>query len=305
MNKKSLVITTGAMVTAIFGVMLWLNRQSGALFQEIFIFLYPIPMVAFSALYGLKNGIPVCVSMSLLSFLFGDFTTIFYAMTQAIIGLVFGGCLHHKVDMTKTLFVVMILSALVSVLDTIVLGFLFGMDLNQEVAEIQMIMTTVFQQNSTPVPESLMETNTLKQFFVVSMILAGALQGFVVYEVSLLLLRRLRFPVQKPKSVFAYRPPVWTAYGAFLAFLIYNRSLLQPFGNEMLQNVVFTVGIFGCIYLLCFGFIALLHLLKTYFPKLGKLGAVICVLGLFVFATAYVFAGFLYIAGFGRQESAS
>ena len=83
MNKKSLKITTGAMVTAIFGVMLLLNRQTGGLFGDIFVFLYPIPMVAYGAQYGIKSALPVLAAMSLLSFLFGNVWGIFYAVTQA------------------------------------------------------------------------------------------------------------------------------------------------------------------------------------------------------------------------------
>lgn len=295
MNKKSLIITTGAMVTAIFGVMLLLNRQTGNLFHEILIFLYPIPMVAYSALYGLKNGIPVCVCMALISFLFGDFTSIFYAVTQAVIGLVFGGCLHHKVDMTKTLFVVMILSALVNVLNTIVLGFLFGIDLNQEAVEMQIMMNSIFEQTGMVVPENVLSVNTLKQMLIVSMILAGILQGFVVYEVSLLILRRLRFPVQKPKSVFLYTPPKWTGYCGLVAFFAYNTSMVQPFENAMVQSTALTIGLFGYMFLICFGFIAILRMLKTHFPKLGRFGFVICLFVLFLFPLAEVMAGFFYI----------
>jgi len=295
MEKKSIIITTGAMVTAIFGVMLWLNRQSGNLFQEIFIFLYPIPMVAYAAIYGIKNGAAACASMSLLAFLLGDFTTIFYAVTQAVIGLIFGGCLHHKVDMTKILLLVMVLSAFVNLLNTVFLGFLFGIDINREVLEIQGMMKTMFEQTGQVAPENIMSLDTLKQIFIVSMILSGFLQGFIVYEVSLLLLRRLRFPVQKPKSVFLYTPPKWTGYAAFLAFMVTNRSLLQPFANTTLQNTIMALGVFAYMYMICFGFIAILRMLKTAFPNGGKWGIIICFLLIFVMPMAEAMMGFVYI----------
>lgn len=296
MNKKSLKITTGAMVTAIFGVLLLLNRQTGNLFQELFLFLYPIPMVAYAAMYGLKSGLPVVVAMSLLSFLFGSFTSIFYAVTQALIGLVFGSCLYHKVDMTKTLLAVMVLSAAVNVLNTIVLGFLFGFDLNQEVAEMQTMMNTVFEQSGVVLPENVLSVNYLKQIMVISMTLFGMLQGFIVYEVSLQLLRRLRFPVQKPKSIFMYTPPWWTAYASVLAFFVYTIKMARPFENEILQNAVLTVGILGYMYLICFGFIAVLQFLKRRFPKIGIFGGIIGLLLMFTFPFVEMAAGFFYIA---------
>lgn len=302
MNKKSLKITTGAMVTAIFGVMLLLNRQTGGLFGDIFIFLYPIPMVAYGAQYGLKSAAPVLAAMSLLSFLLGNVWGIFYAVTQALIGIIFGGCLHHKVDMTKTLFVVMILSALVTVVDTVVLSTLSGVSLNQEVEEMQKMMNTMFEQAGVAVPDMMLTAGYLKQILVLSMILLGLLQGFVVYEVSLLVLRRLRFPVQKPKSVFLYFPPKWTGYGAFAAFLLYGAKMARPFEQEMIQNVVLTVGVFGYMYLICFGVIAILLTLKVYVPRARIWGVILCIIGVFVFPTMEMAAGVVYIvSGYHRR----
>ena len=50
MNIKTRKLTFGAMVAAIFGVLLLLNRQSGGLFSDLFLFILPIPMTAYSVL---------------------------------------------------------------------------------------------------------------------------------------------------------------------------------------------------------------------------------------------------------------
>lgn len=300
MNKKTLKITTGAMVTAIFGMLLLLNRQTGELFGDIFFFLYPIPMVAYSAMYGAKSSFPVMAAMAFISFFTGNFTNIFYAVTQVLIGLVLGGCLYSKIDPTKTLFAVMVLSAVVNVLNTIVLGFLFGFDLNQEALEMQTMMNDIFAQSGVVMPENMISTNYLKQMIVVSMTVFGLFQGFLVYEFSLLLLRRLRFPVQKPRSVFQYMPPKWTAYAAVLAFIFYMVKMVQPFENQALQNAVLTVGIFGYMYLICFGYIAILLFWRQRFPKLKIVGILIGLLLMFTFPFAEVAAGFVYIVNKDR-----
>lgn len=292
---KPLKITTGAMVTAIFGVMLLLNRQTGGLFQEVLLFLYPIPMVAYAAQYDWKSSIPAFAAMTLLSVLLGNFTGIFYGMSQALIGLVFGGCLHHKVDMTKILFVVMLLSAAVNVLDIAVLGTLTGFDLNLEIEEMQRMLNSMFQQSGMVVPETMLATGYLKQIFVVSMIVLGGIQGFLVYEVSLMILHRLRFPVQKPKSIFLYAPPKWTGYGALVAVILYTTGMTRPFQQDMLQNAVLTIGTFGYIYLVCFGFIAILLTFKIYFPRMRLLRVILCVILLFLFPLLEMAAGFMYI----------
>ncbi|MCD8224519.1 MAG: YybS family protein [Clostridiales bacterium] len=296
MNRKSLEITTGAMSTAIFGALMLLNRQTGSLFEGFFVFLYPIPLAAYSAMYGIRSGLPALAAMSLLSFLFGDFTSIFYAVAQALIGLVFGGCLYHKVDMTKTLFAVMLMSAVENLLDIVVLGFLYGVDLNQQTAEMRDVLNTAFEQVGQAVPSGMFSDNYIKQLIIVSMIVAGILQGFLVYEISLQILRRLRFPVQKPKSVYLYMPPKMSGYIAALAYFFYNLRMVQPLDNELLQNVALTVGMLGYMYLICFGIIGLTLILGIYFPRLRVLRVVIALLGMFVVPMAEMVLGFFYIS---------
>ncbi|MCD8121103.1 MAG: YybS family protein [Clostridiales bacterium] len=295
MNQQALKITTGAMATAIFGAMMLLNRQTGAMFEDLLIFLYPLPLVSYAAMYGLKSGAPVLIAMSLISFLFGNLTSVFYAITQAAIGLIFGGCLYHRVDMTKTLFLVMALSALVNVLNTIVLGFLFGVNLDQEVAEMQTMMSEVFEQAGTAMPDALLSVSYLKQMIVISMTVFGLVQGFLVYEISLLILRRLRFHVQKPKSVYLYYPPKWSGCLAFAAFIGYGFLLAHPMANEWQQNLIMMVGIFGYLYLVCFGFIGILLVLKVRAGRFRVLGIVLAVLGLFTVPYMEMIFGFFYI----------
>ena len=58
MNTKTQELTFGAMIVAVFGVLLLLNRQTGGMFEGFFMFIFPIPMVAFSAGHVLcRHGI--------------------------------------------------------------------------------------------------------------------------------------------------------------------------------------------------------------------------------------------------------
>ncbi|MCD8081995.1 MAG: YybS family protein [Clostridiales bacterium] len=294
MNKQALKLTTGAMATAIFGALMLFNRQTGAMFEDLLIFLYPIPMVSYAAMYGFRGGAPVLIAMSLMSFLFGNLTSIFYAVTQAGIGLIFGGCLYHKVDATKIMFTVMALSAVVSLLNIVVVGFLFGIRLDQEVAEMRTMMIEIFEQAGTTVPEGILTTGYLKQMIVISITVFGMLQGFVVYEVSLMILRRLRFPVQKPKSIFLYYPPKWSGYLALLAFVSYGLRAANPVANETVQNMILMVGILGYIYLICFGFIGMMLLLRVHF-RMRVAGVILSILGIFIFPYLEMLLGVIYI----------
>ena len=141
MNSHTQKLTFGAMLIAVFGVLILLNRQTGGLFEEAFVYIFPLPMTAYAAKYGLRSGVPVFIGMVMITLFCGSFTAIFYAITAALLGLAFGACLHHHVDTTRTMILVMILAAVFNLLSTIVLASLFGYDLNREIAEMQSMMS--------------------------------------------------------------------------------------------------------------------------------------------------------------------
>ena len=80
-NSYALKIITGAMILAIFAILLLINRQTGAFFEEFFIYLLPIPMVAYASRYGLKSSLPVFVGMLAFSFFFGKIKEVMLLFT--------------------------------------------------------------------------------------------------------------------------------------------------------------------------------------------------------------------------------
>ena len=89
-NSRTQELTYGAMLVAVFGVLLLVNRQTAGLFEDVIFFVLPIPMTIFSLRYGWKDSIPVYVCMVALSFFLGTLYTIFYAITNALLGIVLG-----------------------------------------------------------------------------------------------------------------------------------------------------------------------------------------------------------------------
>ena len=139
-NFKTQEITFGAMIAAIFGMLLLLNRQTGGMLEEVFLFAFPIPMVAYSAKYGWKKSLPVFAVTVLIAILCGTFSGFFYAASESFIGMVYGAMLNQKKDPGKTLFLVMVLSALANILSSVVLASLFGINLQTEMKEMQKMM---------------------------------------------------------------------------------------------------------------------------------------------------------------------
>lgn len=306
MNENTQKLTFGALLVAVFGVLLLLNRQTGGMLEETFIFLFPIPMVAFSARYGWKDSLPVFVSTMLISIFCGIFTSAFYAVAQSFIGMVYGSCLHAKRDSTRTMLLVMGLSVISNLLSGIFLAALFGINLQDDIAAMQEGMEQVIERMSTSMsPEqaiairSMLQPGTLMRMLIVSLVFTGIMEGFIVCQLSLLILRRLRFPIQKPAPLASYYPPRWTGVIALLLFLFYGSTFTMPQmtgREEIIRAVGQIASLCAYLYLLCFGYIALLFLLRAYGPSSRLINMLLAILIFCILPQGMMLLGFFYIS---------
>lgn len=297
MNTKTQELTYGAMIVAIFGVLLLINRQTGGFLEGIFMFIFPIPMVAFSAKYGWKDSLPVFVCTVLLSFLFGTFTAIFYAIAESFIGMVYGSCIKVERDMNRTLVLVVALSAIAELLCSVALASLFGIDINQDIMAMQEGMNQAFEQAGMDTATGILSYDYLRRMYVISMGFMGAMQGLIVYYLSLVILRKLRYPIKKPQPLTQYYPSKISGFiAAFLVF-VYIYSFAKPFANPTVQDIAQSAGICGVIYLIFFGYIALLMVCRVYLRLPRAVGFILSLLITFTISYIPIVAGYIYISG--------
>ncbi|SFG16229.1 DUF2232 domain-containing protein [Oribacterium sp. WCC10] len=309
MNKKTLKITYGAMIVALFAVLLLINRQTGGMLQGILMYILPIPMVAYAARYGWKASIAAWAASAFISIFVSTPTTIIYAGCEAFVGMVLGTCIYHKKDMTRSLLLIMLLCVISELVNLVIVAAISGQSMSLYVAEMQAgmnesmeLMSKYMGNNPNSAAQielmkSMMSDSFILRILLVSMAFAGAMQGFLIYEVSLLILRRLHIAVPKPKPIALYTPPSWTAYLGVLAFILYNYTFAKPFENEVAQSIAQVIGIVGFLYLLCFGVIAMSLLVQIYVTRAKILVGLISVLSLFMIPQVVLFLGAFYVAG--------
>ncbi len=304
MNSKTQKLTFGAMIVAIFGVLLLVNRQSGGIFEDFLFFIFPIPLVAFSAKYGLKSSISVFICTVLLTFFCGSYTAVFYAISQSFIGMVFGVCLYHKKDPGKIVVLIMVLCAVSSIVSYWLILMISGISVGQDLSQFQAMMTKTIESMGAKLGyndqmitalKTMLTVDNLKRIMFVGLAFTGVIQGIVIYWLSLLILRRLKFKVQKPKPFAEFYPPEWTGIVGFAACIAYMYTYARPFPNDIAQNVIQTLGICGMMYLMCFGMFSAYLILRTrlHFPKLFAIILPFLFMGSFSYL--YILLGFLYM----------
>ena len=286
------------MIVAIFGVLLLINRQTGGMFEGFFMFIFPIPMVAFSAKYGWKDSLAVFVCTVLIAFLFGSFTGLFYAISMSFIGMVYGSCIHAKRDMNRTLILVMVLSAAAELLCTIALATVAGFDLNADIMAMQEGMNQVFAQAGVDIASTgILTYDYLRRMYIITTGFVGALEGLVVYYLSYAILKKLRYPIRKPQPITSYYPSKISGVIALILVFVYAYSVAKPFPNEIAQNVLQSAGMCGVIYLIFFGFIALIMVCRVYLRLPGFIGMLLTLFLTMTISYIPMLAGYLYISG--------
>ena len=283
------------MIIAIFAMLLIVNRQTGLFFEEFFVYLLPLPMAVYTALYDWKYGLMVFVGMTAFSFIFGGFTTIFYAVSASLIGLVFGTMVCRKVDPTKMLIIIMVFSAISTIISSVALASLFGYDIDMSLTEMKTMLTTTFEATGNGALMEFYTMDFLKQLFVISMALMGLLEGFIVYRLGLLIMKRLHISVGRAVPLLEFYPPAITGILAMTAFFagIYGLSKQNP--SPLYTNISQALWVIGFIYLVFFGILCVILFVRKYITRSRALIAVLTVLAYLLFAQYLVFLGFGYI----------
>ena len=285
------------MIVAIFGVLLLVNRQTGGMFEGFFMFIFPIPMVAFSAKYGFKDSLPVFFCTIFTAFLFGTFTGIFYAVSMSFIGMVYGSCIKADVDMNRTLILIMILSAAAELMCTVALATFAGFDLNADIMAMQESMNTMLAQAGVDTSTGILSYDYLRRMYIITTGFVGAMEGLIIYYLSYVILTKLRYPIRRPQPITSYYPSRISGIIALILVFVYAYSVARPFSNPVAQNILQSAGMCGVIYLIFFGYIALLMVFRVYLNLPRVLGMIIALFLTISISYIPMIVGYAYVSG--------
>ena len=294
MNREIRKITDGAMMAAIIGVLLLINRQTAGLIEASFIWALPLPMVFYGAKYGWRDSWVLFIAIMLLTVVIGTPQTLFYMASEMFIGIVYGCGIHARVSSRKLVIRTMVLAVLADILSMLVFASFFGYDLTSEANEYMAIVTQVFEKSGTSLPENMDLGSMLKNMIVLSVILSGVLEGYVTHILSRLMLKRLRIYSEPMSPISEYYPPVWSGYIGLLGIVLFYYASYHSFDNELLMNCLQGFGIASVIYLWLFGVIASMIFLKLRFHMKG-ISLFLVVLLCLTLVMPMAVVGFLYI----------
>ncbi len=267
MNHQVRKITEGAMMCALFGMVLLINRQFAEVLEIFFVFVLPLPLIVYTVKYGVKSGLVCAVSISFLSLMISSFTSMIYSIMSILIGLVYGALVRKKASSSILISVTMILTMILEVLCMIVFASLFGYDLIADAAMIEEMFLQAMQ--SFGIPESsipMLSANFFVMIAIVSILLTGIMEGFLVHLFAGLILKRLKIEAKAFTPLSMWYVPKWVG---FVCAMLYIASQMIQYADvsETVQLIVMAAGIMGALVLVLFGYVACLLFAMVKYKK--------------------------------------
>jgi len=298
MNMKNDVrkLTDGAMMAAIIGVVLLIDRQTAGLLQGTVLFLFPLPMVFFGAKYGWKNSWMVYASVLILAAILSTPATLALMACESFIGMLYGCGIHDQIDTKKLLIRTMVASVLTEVLTSLVFASFFGYDPMGEVQELENLFSQSASQMNMELPASMNIEQLIMSILMVSVVFTGILEAFILHLLSRLLFRRLHIHIPPNTPLSLYEPPKWSGYLAICCTVCFYYALSQFISSDVLKMAMEGIGMIGMIYLSFYGIVATVLYLSIH-THMNKLVLVLLALFIMMLTSGLLMSmlGFLYI----------
>lgn len=284
---------------AIAGVFLLINRILGSMLDGFILFLLPLPIMFYSAKYGWKTTWTVITAGILLGAVISTPQTLFYTAAAFLIGAVCGAGVYYKDNPRKTMVRAMIIGAAAELLAMVVLGDLFGYDLNEEVSSFEAVMEKAAEKSGSSVDltsQPVDFTRLIKELIVISAALTGVLEAYVTMFLGRMMLKRLKFDLVKMTPLAEYYPPKITGWIGLAGVLAYAYSSYYTFGSEIVQMILQGFGIIMYMYLVMWGILAG-YVSARVIGHAGKGILILFILLGFMMEFVAMIVGLFYIAG--------
>jgi len=273
MKKQVRAVTEGAMMLAMVGLFLYINRLSGHAFDGILSFVMPLPAIFYIAKYGFKQGLILAASMFLLGLIIADLISLFYVITAIVVGLVYGYGIYKDKDNGWLLLWTTALTAISFFIEMVLLANFFGYNYTNEVSILIETLQGMGMQN---LPAN-MDTLILS-IYPLAMLMTAFVQALVTHILAVILLKRLQIKTRSIKPLSQIYLPKKVA-------ILFALGLFANFGvrmtnDETIQIILTNIGVFSMVIFCIDAYVFMLIVAKI--TKRSYLGILSVLLFLFI-----------------------
>ncbi len=246
MDTKQL--TRGAMTCAIYGALLFLNQQTGMAIETGASWIFIFPILIYTSMYGMKVSSIVAVSMALMTFLFGSFTTWFYSWFSIISGFIYGIGIYHKQKNITNFILLFIVSFISNFLMIYIWAGIFGMDMTEDFMFIHQYLPQI----------------RLEAFMFVVVVLLALLESLCVHLLSLMICIRLHIDIHPIQPITRIKSPRWVGVVSIIIWIIFIFSQNRVLLNDDFTNIVQVLWILDCALLDFYGVVYFMSIVSIH-----------------------------------------
>ncbi len=300
MNKTK-KLTTGAMLLAIIGAAMIIDRQLSYAFTNFIVLLVPIVIATYSTMYKVSDGLMLCIGLVVFTILFGSLTTYVYMPISIIVGVAVSIAIDKGFDRRKINFVAIITYTIAEVLVVYAIMPLLGVSISSQISSYieafnQMIK---YAGMESTVNSIVVDLNSLMAVMLVaSTVLMGIFEGFLTSLLTAFVLKKFNIKDIGLNSPLDIKMPVWLAYTLMVFTCLYMFAIDGSIENETIKYIALALSVMASLVLVYYGYFFVI----LYIRKMGmKINIFLVVLAIILlFPLSYIIlivVGFLYGSG--------
>ncbi|MBQ9425261.1 MAG: DUF2232 domain-containing protein [Erysipelotrichaceae bacterium] len=253
-------LTQGAMMLAIVGALILIDRMTAYWFTEIIVLMMPVVIIMYAAMHTFKDGVMLSVGLTIISFLLGNFRIIYliYVPVGILTGLSYAWGIKRGMDKRRLLYTAIITYTIGELIATFIVYPLMGFPVSQMIEEYRLAMGQAGSFTGIDYTEifsmaGIDFAKLIVVIYVMSTIVMGAMEGVLIHLLSVFLLKRFKIKDLGSTNIFDMRPSPKLAYTGLLmtSTLFFAKNI----NNEMFYYIAIVVGILGAMILMYYGYI--------------------------------------------------
>ena len=251
MRNDTKKITEGAMMVAIVGLLLFVNRQLAGMIEYMMYWILTFPILIYTAKYGVKNAMVPSVCMLILSFMLSLPTTVFYMFSCIVTGVVYGGGIRKEWKNGSLIFFTFLFTLFSYLITFVLFASVFGFDPHEDI-EIAKMLLSMFHLEST-----IDIVKLVSVISVLSTLLMSLLQTMCIHMIGNMLLTRIKIKVHAMKPLLELKVPKITGFIIIIiSVLFYMQNVIKL--NQELSSALFACYMAGMIFSIAYGTLALM-----------------------------------------------
>ncbi|MBR3840448.1 MAG: DUF2232 domain-containing protein [Erysipelotrichales bacterium] len=280
-------LTEGAMMCALIGALLFINRQSAGMIDFALYWIIPLPIIMYTIKYGIKDASLVAVSTVLLAFIAGMPSGLYYAILAAAVGLLYGHAVRNDREHHELLLISCGISIISAFLMMFVFSALFGYNLVDDIAYLTETVREIYGSAGLVIPESFY--NFIPKLLIISNIVMGLIEGLLIHLLAYIVLTRFKIKIRKIRPINTLR--LSKPWGYIMGFgYVGSTYLLNTGALNINADILYCVMLVSMFVLIANGYLCAVTIMAYY--KLRKF------LWVLMFAIMPPFSSILVVLGF-------